>query len=38
VTQGAREAQASVRELVRAAQDLSAQASRLTELVGAFRV
>lgn len=38
ISGGAREAQSAVRELVRAANDLSSQASRLTELVSAFRV
>ncbi len=35
---GARDAQAAVQELVKAAQDLSAQASRLTTLVSTFHV
>jgi methyl-accepting chemotaxis protein len=38
ISSGAREAQAAVQELVKAAQDLSAQATRLTTLVGTFRV
>jgi methyl-accepting chemotaxis protein len=38
ISSGAREAQAAVQELVKAAQDLSAQATRLTTLVGRFRV
>ncbi|HSH44943.1 MAG TPA: methyl-accepting chemotaxis protein, partial [Longimicrobiales bacterium] len=38
ITTGARQAQAAVQELVSAAQDLSTQASRLTELVRSFRV
>jgi methyl-accepting chemotaxis protein len=38
ITSGAREAQGAVKELVNAARELSTQASRLTTLVGAFRV
>lgn len=38
ISEGAREAQAAVRQLVRAAKDLSSQASRLTGLVRTFRV
>jgi methyl-accepting chemotaxis protein len=38
ISSGAREAQAAVQELVKAARDLSRQASRLTSLVGTFRV
>jgi methyl-accepting chemotaxis protein len=38
ISGGARQAQAAVQELVKAAHDLSSQASRLTHLVGAFRV
>lgn len=38
ISGGAREAQAAVQQLVKAAQDLSAQANRLTGLVRTFRV
>jgi methyl-accepting chemotaxis protein len=38
ISSGARQAQSAVRELVKSAQDLSSQASRLTALVKAFRV
>ena len=38
ISGGAREAQAAVQELVKAAQDLSSQANRLTGLVSTFRV
>lgn len=38
ISDGAREAQAAVQQLVKAAQDLSSQASRLTGLIRTFRV
>ncbi len=38
ISGGAREAQAAVQELVRAARDLANQATKLTDLVGQFRV
>jgi methyl-accepting chemotaxis protein len=38
ISGGARQAQAAVQQLVKAAQDLSSQASRLTGLISAFRV
>jgi methyl-accepting chemotaxis protein len=38
ISAGARQAQSSVAELTRAARDLASQASRLTRLVGTFRV
>ncbi|CAN5645671.1 methyl-accepting chemotaxis protein [soil metagenome] len=38
ISRGARQAQAAVQEVVTAADDLSAQASRLSEVVGEFRV
>jgi methyl-accepting chemotaxis protein len=38
IAQGARAAQASVREARSAAEDVAAQAARLTELVSRFRV
>lgn len=38
ISEGAREAQAAVQELVKAAHDLSSQATRLTSLVRTFRV
>jgi methyl-accepting chemotaxis protein len=38
ISEGARQAQSAVQQLVKAAQDLSSQANRLTGLVSAFRV
>jgi methyl-accepting chemotaxis protein len=38
ISQGARGTQGAVQEMANAAQELSSQANRLTELVGAFRV
>jgi methyl-accepting chemotaxis protein len=38
INQGARATQSAIQEMARAAQDLSAQASRLTQLVASFRV